>query len=50
MSLTTILTWVMIMLIFWLAVYMIGGWILVGGVMAVSVGGMAFILWRERLK
>jgi hypothetical protein len=38
----------MIALIFWLALYMIGGWILVGVVMAVSVGGMSFILWSER--
>jgi len=48
MSITTILTWIMIALIFWLAVYMIGGWILVGGVLAVSVSGMGYFLWSER--
>ena len=38
----------MIMLIFWLAMYMLGGWILVGAVLSVSVGVMGYFLWSEK--
>ena len=48
MSITTLITWLMIALIFWLALYMIGGWVLVGVVAGVSIGGMGFVLWSER--
>ena len=50
MSLTTIFTWIMIMLIFWLAVYMIGGWVLVGWIAGMSICGMSYFLWSERPK
>ncbi|MDI9561178.1 MAG: hypothetical protein QM235_08330 [Pseudomonadota bacterium] len=50
MSITTILTWVMIAIIFWLALYMIGGWVLVGTVAGVSIFGMSYFLWTERPK
>ena len=50
MSITTIATWIMIALIFWLAVYMIGGWVLVGTVAGVSICGMGIVLWSERPK
>ena len=50
MSLTTILTWVMIALIFWLAVYMVGGWVLVGIVAGGSFGVVGYFLWSERPK
>ena len=50
MSITTIVTWVMIAIIFWLALYLIGGWILVGIVAGVSIGGMSYFLWNERPK
>jgi len=38
----------MIALIFWIALYMIGGWVLVGWIAAISVGGMSYFLWSER--
>ena len=50
------ITWVLILLIFWLAVYMLSdiffgnGWLLVGVVLCVSIGGMGIILWNERTK
>ena len=50
MSLTTIVTWIMISLIFWLALYMIGGWVLVGVVAGVSICVMSYFLWTERQK
>ena len=48
MSIITLVTWIMIALIFWLALYMLGGWVLVGVVAFVSVGGMGYSLWSER--
>ena len=50
MRITTIATWIMIALIFWLVLYMIGGWILVGIVAGASIGGMSYFLWTERPK
>jgi len=50
MSITTIATWIMIAIIFWLALYMVGGWVLVGIVAGASIGGMSYFLWTERPK
>lgn len=47
MSITTLVTWIMIAAIFWLALYMIGGWVLVGIVVGVSVAGVGYFLWSE---
>jgi len=48
MSIQTFATILMIAAIFWFALYMIGGWVLVGVFATASVGGLGYFLWRER--